>query len=172
MPNPGDPCASPPDTVAKSPSGEFLVCRNHAWERGGEAFLRSDLLLVVHDAEGGRASWSIVDRDAVVLARAEGSFATIAKAARAGQRFVAAASSARYDAVPDAIARWRWRASMSGRLVAVAGEAYASWADAQTAVEGFRRVMLASVVGVEPASEALGPVTEEDGGHDVIGDSW
>ena len=172
MPNPGDPCTSPPDTVAKSPSGEFLVCRNAAWERGGEAFHRSDLLLVLHDDEGGRASWSIVDRDAVVLARAEGSFATIAQAARAGQLFVAAASSVRYDVMPDAIARWRWRATMSGRLVAVAGEAYASPAAAQTAAQGFRRVMLASVVGVEPESGALGPVTEEDGGPDVIGDSW
>jgi hypothetical protein len=158
--------------VAKSPSGEFLVCRNNAWERGGEALNRSDLLLVLHDDEGGRASWSIVDRDAVVLARAEGSFATVAQAARAGQVFVAAASSARYDATPDAIARWRWRAAMSGRLVAVAGEAYATLAAAQTAAQRFRRVMLASVVVVEPESETLGPVTEEDDGHDVVGDSW
>lgn len=172
MPNPGDPCASPPDTVAKSPSGSS----SSAATTPGSGVARPSFGLTccslsTTPREGGRPG-RIVDRDAVVLARAEGSFATIAKAARAGQRFVAAASSARYDAVPDAIARWRWRASMSGRLVAVAGEAYASWADAQTAVEGFRRVMLASVVGVEPASEALGPVTEEDGGHDVIGDSW
>jgi hypothetical protein len=158
--------------VAKSPSGEFLVCRNNAWERGGEAFRRSDLLLILHDAEEGRASWSIVNRDAVVLARAEGSFATIGQAARAGQQFVSAASSVAYDEKPDAIRGWRWRAWMRGRLVAVAGEAYASPAAANTAAQGFRHVMLASVVGVEPLSETPGPVTEEDRGRDVYGDSW
>jgi hypothetical protein len=57
-------------------------------------------------------------------------------------------------------------------VVAVAGEAYATLAAAQTAAQRFRRVMLASVVVVEPESETLGPVTEEDDGHDVVGDSW
>ena len=148
MPNPGDPCASPPDTVAKSASGEFLVCRNNAWERGGEAFLSNDLTIVVHQDVGGGVGWSLVDRDAVILARAPTRFATAEAAVQAAQVFVDRARFSEFKVEP-VDNEWGWRATAGGVTVAVAGEEYASLKFAERAMESVRRwTVRADVVGV------------------------
>jgi uncharacterized protein YegP (UPF0339 family) len=148
MPNPGDPCASPPDTGAKSKSGEFLVCRNNAWERGGEAFLRTDLTVILHDDEGGDLGWSLVNRDAVIVARAPTRFATADMAVQAAQLFVETVELAEFK-VHRVDKGWGWRARARGSTVAVTGEVYESPKAAERAIESLRhRMIRADVVGI------------------------